>query len=156
MMKRIKTEAEIKQRIKWSPGLAYVVGLLTTDGSLSIDKRHIILISKDIQLLKTFRKILKLKNKITLKRSGYTGKKNCYHLQFGNVVFYHWLLGIGLTPNKSKTLSKLKVPDKYFFDFLRGFLMETEIAIVIGIKDGLIVLCFIQVLIQKVYRFLNG
>lgn len=33
--------------ITWSPEIAYAVGLLTTDGSLSIDGRHIDFTSKD-------------------------------------------------------------------------------------------------------------
>ncbi len=35
-------------------------------------------------------------------------------------MFYKFLLNIGLTPNKSKTLGALKIPDKFFFSFLRG------------------------------------
>jgi len=48
--------------IKRSPVLAYIVGLITTDGSLSKDKRHIIFTSSDLQLIKTFRKCLGLEN----------------------------------------------------------------------------------------------
>lgn len=40
--------------------------------------------------------------------------------QFGDVVFYNFLLSIGLMPRKSKILKEIQVPDKYFFDFLRG------------------------------------
>ena len=104
---------------EWSPELAYVVGLITTDGSLSIDGRHISFTSKDTQLIKTFKKCLGIQNKIGLKSSGFSGKK-CPHIQFGDVIFYKWLLNIGLTPNKSKTLGELKIPDWHFFDFLRG------------------------------------
>ena len=113
-MKRKRTEI-----IGWSTELAYAVGLLATDGSLSIDGRHIDFTSKDIQLLKTFKKCLGLKNKIGLKIGGFT-KKKYPHVQFGDIIFYKWLLSIGLTPNKSKTINKLKIPNKYFFDFLRG------------------------------------
>lgn len=109
-----------KQKIKWSSELAYVVGLLTTDGSLSIDKRHIIFVSKDIPLIKTFKKILCLKNKIGVRKSSYTGRKSCYHIQFSDVILYEWLRGIGLAPNKTKIMGKLKIPNKFFFDFLRG------------------------------------
>jgi hypothetical protein len=80
-----------KQKIRWSPQLAYTVGLLTTDGSLSKDKRHIIFVSKNVSLIKTFKKILFLENKIGVRRSGYTGRKDCYHIQFGDVVLYKWL-----------------------------------------------------------------
>lgn len=108
--------------VKWNPEVAYAVGLITTDGNLSPDGRHIMLIPKDTQLLKTFKKCLKLKNKIGLRRSGYTGKKNCHHVQFGNVILYKWLLNIGLMPNKTKIIEALRIPNQYFFDFLRGHL----------------------------------
>jgi hypothetical protein len=36
------------------------------------------------------------------------------------VLFYKFLLSIGFTPNKSKTIGELLIPDEYFFDFLRG------------------------------------
>lgn len=107
------------QKIKWSPELAYAIGLITTDGSLSIDGRHIDFTSKDTQLLNIFKKCLGLKVKIGLKTDGFS-KRKYYHVQFGDVIFYKWLLKIGLTPNKSKTISKLEIPNKYFIDFLRG------------------------------------
>ncbi|MFH1968127.1 MAG: LAGLIDADG family homing endonuclease [bacterium] len=108
---RIKTE--------WSSNLAYAVGLLTTDGCLYNDGRHIDFTSKDIQLIKTFKKRLGINNKIGYKTSGYSEKKYP-HVQFGDVVFYRWLLSIGLMPRKSRTLGELKIPNEYFFDFLRG------------------------------------
>ena len=110
-----------KKGIRWSPDLAYVVGLITADGNLSNDKRHMTLVSNDIQLLKTFKKILKLKNKIAAKKSGYTGERNSYYVQFGDVVLYKWFQKIGLMSNKTKRLKKLKIPQKYFFDFVRGY-----------------------------------
>lgn len=105
---------------RWSSELAYAVGLITTDGSLSIDGRHIAFVSKDRQLISTFKNCLGLKNKIGLRRGGFTGKKNYYCVQFGDVNFYEWLLNIGLTPNKTKTINKLLIPDEFFMDFLRG------------------------------------
>ena len=108
-----------KGKTKWSNNIAYAVGLLTTDGNLSIDERHIDFTSKDIQLIKTFKKCLGLKNKVGFKTSGFSRKKY-FHIQFGDVLFYRWLLKIGLTPHKSKTIGGLKIPNKYFFDFLRG------------------------------------
>lgn len=106
----------------WSGGLAYVIGLLTTDGSLSIDGRHINLTSKDIDQIKTFARILNLKNKIGNKYSSYIQEKKYFQIQFGNVKFYRFLQNIGLTPNKTKTLKSLRIPDRYFADFLRGHL----------------------------------
>lgn len=107
---------------EWTPELAYAVGLLTTDGNLSKDGRHIDFTSKDKGLVETFKKCLNLKNRIGRKYRGSYPKKKCYRVQFGNVVFYHWLCRIGLTSNKSKTIGSVKIPNEYFVDFLRGYL----------------------------------
>lgn len=105
--------------IRWTPEFAYAIGLLTADGSLSKDGRHFDLTSKDIQLLEIFKKCLNLDNKISPKKGTYSDK--CYHVQFGNVKLYKYLLTIGLMPNKTKKVREVKIPNKYFFDFLRGF-----------------------------------
>jgi len=61
-----------------------------------------------------------LKNKIGFKTSGFSEKKYP-RIQFGNVMLYNWLIEIGLMPQKTKIMGAIKVPDKYFFDFLRGY-----------------------------------
>ena len=43
-------------------------------------------------------------------------------IQFGNIQLYNWLLSIGLHPNKTYDIGKIKIPDEYFPDFLRGHL----------------------------------
>lgn len=107
--------------VTWSSDLAYAVGLITADGSLSKDGRHINFTSKDLQLIKTFQKCLSLYDiKIGQKKSGYTDKKQYYQIQFGDVLFYNWLQDIGLSVNKSLTITSLTIPDRYFFDFVRG------------------------------------
>lgn len=108
-----------KVKIKWSPDFAYAVGLLASDGSLSKDGRHLDFTSKDIEQIENFKKCLGLKNKIGKKKSGVTGKSS-NRVQFGDIVFYRFLVSIGFTPAKSKTFGKLDIPSKYFFDFLRG------------------------------------
>lgn len=111
-----------KVSTKWSTNLAYSIGLIATDGCLCKDGRHINLTSKDIDQIRTFKKCLGIKNKVGLKNSGFVKNKKYYNLQFGDVKFYKFLIDIGLTPAKSKTLGRLKIPDKYFSDFLRGAL----------------------------------
>ncbi|MCP6718293.1 MAG: hypothetical protein KJI70_01990 [Patescibacteria group bacterium] len=108
-----------KQPIKWSPEIAYAVGLITADGCLYNDGRHIDFTSKDKELINAFKKCVGINNKIGWKTSGFTEKKYP-KVQFSDVVLYRWLVSIGLTPNKSKTIGKLKIPNQYFFDFLRG------------------------------------
>ncbi len=107
-----------KTHVAWSPQFAYAVGLLTTDGSLSKDGRHIDLTSKDTEQLENFLRCLGRKNRIGTKNNGQG--QQALRVQFSDVVFYAFLAGIGLTPNKTKTIGKIKVPDEYFFDFLRG------------------------------------
>lgn len=108
-----------KINFQWSSDMAYAVGLLTTDGSLSIDGRHIELTSKDLEQLENFKRCLGITAKIAYKKSG-SSRNTCMRIQFGDVIFYKFLLRIGLKPAKTKTLQKIKIPKKYFFDFLRG------------------------------------
>ncbi|MEK7516149.1 MAG: LAGLIDADG family homing endonuclease [Patescibacteria group bacterium] len=108
-----------KIKIKWSPDFAYAIGLLASDGHLSKDGRHIDLTSKDKDQLENFLKSLKVKNRISIKGSG-SSAQTYFRVQFSDVTFYKFLLSIGLTPAKSKTIGKIDIPQKYFFDFLRG------------------------------------
>ena len=98
---------------------AYLIGLIVTDGYLSKDGRHIEFTSKDLELIQKFKNILNLKNKISIKSDGKT-KNTYYRIQFGNVKFYKYLNSIGIKNNKTKTINKILIPSKYFYDFLRG------------------------------------
>ncbi len=107
-----------KVKIRWSSNFAYAIGLLTTDGNLSIDGRHIEITSKDEDQLKNFLRCLDIKNKISLKHSG--SGKPYKRIQVGDVNFYKFLVGIGLMPRKTKIIKAVEIPNRYFFDFLRG------------------------------------
>ncbi len=107
-----------KVAIKWSPDFAYAIGLITTDGCLSSDKRHITLVSKDKEQMAHFIKCLHISNSIGIHSRN--GVSPAFRVQFGDVIFFDFLLAIGLTPHKSKTLGPILVPDRFFFDFLRG------------------------------------
>ncbi|MDO8496534.1 MAG: hypothetical protein Q7S43_03725 [bacterium] len=100
--------------------MAYAIGLLATDGCLYNDGRHINFTSKDIQLIRTFKKCLDLKNKVSRKSGGFTKEKKYYFVQFGNVTLYQFLVEIGLSSAKSKILNKILVPDDYLADLIRG------------------------------------
>jgi intein-encoded DNA endonuclease-like protein len=110
-------------KIKWSRKFAYAIGLIATDGNLSKDGRHVVFTSKDEESIKDFLKALSLDSKsVSIKRkgSGSNKEKDYYFVQIGDVVFYRFLNSIGLTTNKSKSIGAIKVPSKYFIDFLRG------------------------------------
>lgn len=107
-------------KIAWSPDFAYAVGLLASDGCMYKDGRHLNLTTKDKEQAENFVNCLKLRVKIGLKSSGSSRDKKYFHIQFGDTLFYQFLLGVGLTPAKSKTIGKLKIPSNFFFHFLRG------------------------------------
>ena len=107
---------------KWSPNFAYAIGLLASDGCILNDGLHIDFTSKDMEQVLNFKKALKLEGlKIGSKFGGPNSGLNTYNrIQFGDVLFLSFLREVGLTPAKSRTLGALNIPDKYFFDFLRG------------------------------------
>ncbi|MEK6897334.1 MAG: LAGLIDADG family homing endonuclease [Nanoarchaeota archaeon] len=104
--------------MNWTSDFAYVVGLITTDGCLSKDGRHIDFTSKDLEQVKNFVRALNPKIRITSKKSS-TGIVYP-RVQFSDVNLYRYLISIGLHSNKSKTLKSILVPDIFFADFLRG------------------------------------
>ena len=93
---------------------------MTTDGNLSKDGRHLNFTSKDEDLIILFKSCLNLQNKIGRKARGNLKIKKYFQVQFGDKNFYEFLLSLGLTPAKSKTISCLNIPNDFFADFLRG------------------------------------
>ena len=102
----------------WNPQIAYLAGLIASDGCLSNNGRHLNVTSKDIEILENVQRILDLKVKIGVKRNGFGGFGN--FVQFGDVALYDFLLNAGITPAKSKTILKVDVPNQFYGDFLRG------------------------------------
>jgi LAGLIDADG-like domain len=108
--------ARFARRFEWTADLAYVVGLIATDGCLSRDGRHLSITSKDRDLLETARRCLGVTAGIT----AITNPRPCHRLQWADVLLHRWLTDIGLMPAKSLRLGPLRVPDEWFRDFLRG------------------------------------
>lgn len=102
----------------WSPEIAYSVGLMASDGCLQSDGRHLDLTSKDISQLENFAKALGRDFKVGTKNNG--TNQQAYRIQFGDVAYYDFLMAVGLTPAKSKTMPALKIPDAFYCHFLRG------------------------------------
>lgn len=110
-----KKDLGIKGSALW-----YLVGLITSDGSLSKDGRHIDITSKDRNYLLGLKELTGLQNNVTAK----SNPKNqaAYRIQFANRDFYDFLLNIGLMPRKSLILKEIKVKEHYFADFTRGMI----------------------------------
>jgi len=111
------------KNITWSTNSAYAIGLFVADGSLSKDGRHLDFTSKDLDQVENFLSCIGSDNLISTKsRSRINEGKNYFHAQFSDVTLYRFLNNIGIQNNKSLTIAKVDVPDKYFADFLRGLL----------------------------------
>jgi len=109
-----------KIKIEWSSNFAYAIGLITSDGYLASNERHIGFVSKEIELIENFKLALLLKNKVTSCASIKPPYRKWFVVKFGDKVFYKFLNKIGLTKTKSKTIQSVKVPNRFFHDFIRG------------------------------------
>ncbi len=118
-MKKRGVKPKGRVKIKWSSNFAYAIGLIATDGNMRNAGRHVTFVSKDMEQIKNFCSALVIETKIGKTFSGYKDAW-AYRVQFGDVLFCDFLKSIGIYPAKSLTMAELKIPEKYFFDFLRG------------------------------------
>ena len=103
--------------------MAYVLGFFTADGNMIRSKRGAYFISFEItdrELLEQIRSALDSNHKITVRKRR-DHWKAAYRLQIGSKEIFKDLILLGLSPNKSKIIRLPKVPDNYFFHFLRGY-----------------------------------
>ncbi len=98
----------------WTPGLAYVMGLMATDGNLARHHGRLALSSNDTEMLDIVRRYLEIAAPVR------PYAKGCHHIQWIDHDLYDWLLEVGLSPAKSLTIGSLRIPDEYFSDFFRG------------------------------------
>lgn len=98
----------------------YIIGYIATDGSLSIDGRHINITSKDRGHLYNIKNALHSKNTIGRKTRLISEEKKYSQLQLGDVNFYKYLQSLGFTTRKSLTLGEININNDFFNDFLRG------------------------------------
>lgn len=122
------------ERLQWSPEFAYVVGLIASDGNLQSDTNEVRIVSTDREIANLYCAALGLRPhdvdpvhwntpnavEVHLRIERRPPYKEQYHVMFSDYVYRSRLEEIGLTPNKSKTLGPLAIPDQYFSDFLRG------------------------------------
>jgi hypothetical protein len=104
----------------WRSELAYVIGLIASDGYLAKTVKEIGITSKEIEMVNLFQKALSIKNKIGRSARGGETEKKYYYARFKSKQFYSFLNSIGITTRKSKTIQSVEVPDNFFSDFLRG------------------------------------
>jgi hypothetical protein len=68
--------------LRWSPNLAYAIGLMVSDGNLSPDGRHINFTSKDLEMIQLFQKSLGIAIHIGRKANNFSGRKEYFVTQF--------------------------------------------------------------------------
>jgi hypothetical protein len=105
--------------LTWNRSLAYVLGLMATDGCLLKDGRHLDFVSKDLQLVDLFLRLVG--HRVRYRTVTKDGRKH-FAARFSDVELHRWLARAGLTPRKSLTLGPLEFPNEYWSDVVRGLL----------------------------------
>lgn len=86
-----------------------------TDGCLSSNKKTVTQVSKDRDLLETFKRCVGSDAPIRW-------NQHAFRVQVCDVAFYRWLESIGLMRRKSLVVGPIAVPDNVFAHFVRGLL----------------------------------
>lgn len=100
--------------------MAYVVGLMATDGCVLTRRGHLSFDTCDEQLVRTYLACLGRALRYRTLRTQTGGVR--YKAQFGDIAFYLWLIGVGIHPRKSLTLGAIDVPDEHLLPLVRGLL----------------------------------
>jgi len=111
---------------KWNPEMAYILGFVVADGSVSIrqdriDSYYFNITNKDKKHLENIRDIVLPSQNIGSKCNGSSKEKKYHYIQTTNKQICKDLINLGIVPQKTYNLGPIKVPNKYFADFARGF-----------------------------------
>jgi len=115
-----RTVTFTKLAIEWSPQMAYIVGLMATDGCLASRSTAMNFKSADRELVATYLELLGRTNKIGAQTTKWGGL--VYYTQYRDVRLRRWFESIGLTPRKSLTLGAISAPDEFMAALVRGLL----------------------------------
>ena len=107
----------------WSPGMAWVLGLLFADGNLKKNKPEFRLNQRNQEGLQKVLNLMRSSHTIAAKeKKSYKGmiSGKIYSFSIYNKKLYNDLLNLGLTPAKSTERKFPDVPPKYMNHFIRG------------------------------------
>lgn len=112
---------EIKENFfsEWSPQMAWILGLLLTDGN--VHGNNVTLGSVDIDLLEKVKKTLNLSKPIITSKQSYDKSKLINHIAFSSKRMREDLNKLGFIEKKSLVLSFPDVPQEYMRHFIRGY-----------------------------------
>lgn len=119
---------------EWSPGLAYILGLALTDGTVNKDLTRVAFYSSDLQMLEIVKTLFESTRPIiSHSRPGiqcfdkkqektFTSKKQMYAFLLDSKQAVTCFCELGVTPNKSYTGPYPTVPQEVWWHFFRGVL----------------------------------
>ena len=114
----------------WNSEMSYVLGFVVADGCIGVKRirkrdgvkqYYFNITSKDRLHLENIKKAMNSQQKIYCKGNGYSNSKDYYFIQNSYQEICKDLLNLGIYPRKTYNLNPIKVPIKYFPDFVRGF-----------------------------------
>ncbi len=120
-LKTIKNTVNEGYFEKWTPEMAYVLGLIATDGNVGWNPEKgyqsltITAAEKDKEHLEKIRKLLK-----STKPLLYAESTKSYRLIVNSKKICKDLMAFGIVPAKSKILKFQPVPDRYLSHYIRG------------------------------------
>lgn len=113
----------------WSPGMAYVLGVIYTDGNIIPGRdrdnsykspgSRLSIAQKEPELLEKVLALMNSNAKLYLGKQALTGNR-IYQFNISSEELYDDLLRLGVTPKKSRTLRFPKIPELYIRHFIRG------------------------------------
>lgn len=115
---------------KWTQEMSYVLGFVVADGCVGVKRirkkdgiknYYFNITTKDRSHLENIKKVMNAQQKICSKGNGHSDRRDYYFIQIGHQEICKDLLRLGIYPRKTYNLNPIKVPDKYFLDFVRGF-----------------------------------
>ena len=120
----------------WSPAMAYVLGVICTDGNLNPGRIRepwrskssstmpmISIAQKEPELLEKVLKLMDCDAKLYFSKERIYGKIKAgalYQFNISNEKLYDDIVNLGLTPNKSLTMQFPNIPDEFVRHFIRG------------------------------------
>ena len=100
---------------RWSAEMAYILGLIITDGCITKEGR-ISLSMNDSEILEKVKIAMGSKHPIILSKH----QQGLYHFNFARERLVNDLAKLGIGPRKSLTVKFPPIPDAFMCDFVRG------------------------------------
>ncbi len=138
----------------WSPEMAYVLGWIISDGNIPNTLKCFRICSTDIAHLRKIADLFSSGHHIIIRKFPPSSNwRTAGDLSVGRRRMVKSLLRLGVTPQKSKTITMPEVPDVYFKHFLRGvFEGDGHVGVKLGKKKYPQIKV---VIVSGSYNFLN-